>query len=154
MFAPDGSLDRAALGRLVFDSAPARRRLEQITHPRIQERRARLLARAAAAGERVIVEDVPLLFEAGLEADYDMIVVVDAPAPLREARARIARGWSAKRFADTDAAQLPASEKRRRAHRVIENDGTPEQLDDVLDDLWQEIATAAAVPRAGQVVHS
>ncbi|WP_419163556.1 dephospho-CoA kinase [Candidatus Palauibacter sp.] len=143
----DGTIDREVLGRLVFEDDAARATLERISHSGIRELRARLIAEATAAGARVIVEEVPLLFEVGLEADYDVIVVVDAPQPLRQARARTSRGWSAERFAAIDAAQLPGTEKRRRAHRVLDNAGKPEELDAAVRELWKAVLSAAAEGR-------
>ncbi|MDE2943021.1 MAG: dephospho-CoA kinase [Gemmatimonadota bacterium] len=143
VIAPDGTIDRSALRDAAFADNRARERLEEISHAGIRELRARRIAEAAAAGVRVIVEEVPLLFEVGLEDDYDMIVVVDAPRELREARALGSRGWTAEEFAAIDAAQLAASEKRRRADRVLDNRGDPAELDDAARGLWREILRAA-----------
>ena len=81
----DGSLDRAALGKIVFSHAAARRDLEAIVHPEVARRRAIALDDAQAAGAAIVVSDVPLLFEAGLASEFDVIVLVDAPWP---------RAWS------------------------------------------------------------
>lgn len=143
VIAPDGTIDRSALRDAAFADNRARERLEEISHAGIRELRARRIAEAAAAGVRVIVEEVPLLFEVGLEDDYDMIVVVDAPREMREARTLGSRGWTAEEFAAIDAAQLAASEKRRRADRVLDNRGDPAELDDAARRLWREILRAA-----------
>ena len=140
---PDGAIDRSALRDAAFADKRARERLERISHAGIRELRARRIAEAAAAGARVIVEEVPLLFEVGLQDDYDMIVVVDAPREVREARALGSRGWTAEEFAAIDAAQLAASEKRRRADRVLDNRGGPGELDVAARGLWREILRAA-----------
>ena len=139
----DGALDRPALARAVFADDEARARLERISHAGIRELRAHRVAEAATAGAAVIVDEIPLLFEVGLEDDYDMIVAVDAPADVRAARARRSRGWAAERFAAVDAAQLPGVEKRRRADRVLDNAGAPEQLDEAVRELWRVIRAAA-----------
>ena len=141
---PDGALDRAALAGAAFADDEARVRLERISHAGIRELRARRVAEATAAGERVLVEEIPLLFEVGLADDYDMIVAVDAPAQVRAARARRSRGWNAERFQAVDAAQLPGPEKRRRADRVLDNAGEPEQLDEAVRALWEVIRAAVA----------
>lgn len=143
VIAPDGTIDRSALRDAAFADNRARERLEEISHAGIRELRARRIAEAAAAGVRVIVEEVPLLFEVGLEDDYDMIVVVDAPREMREARTLGSRGWTAEEFAAIDAAQLAAAEKRRRADRVLDNRGDPAELDDAARRLWREILRAA-----------
>ena len=140
---PDGALDRAALARAAFADDEARARLERISHAGIRELRARRVADATAAGERVLVEEIPLLFEVGLADDYDMIVVVDAPADVRAARARRSRGWDAERFQAVEAAQFPGTEKRRRADRVLDNAGEPEQLDEAARELWEVIREVA-----------
>ena len=139
----DGAIDRSALREAAFADEQARERLEEISHAGIRELRARRIAEAAAAGARVIVEEIPLLFEVGLEDDYDMIVVVDAPREVREARALGSRGWTAEEFAAIDAAQLEASEKRRRADRVLDNRGDPAELDVAARGLWREVLRAA-----------
>ena len=114
-----------------------------MSHAGIRELRTRRIAEAAAAGVRVVVEEIPLLFEVGLEDDYDMVVVVDAPRDVREARALASRGWTAQEFARIDAAQLAAPEKRRRADRVLENGGDPGALESAARELWREILRAA-----------
>lgn len=139
----DGTIDRSALREVAFADEGARERLEEISHAGIRELRARRIGEAAAAGVRVIVEEIPLLFEVGLEDDYDMIVVVDAPREVREARALGSRGWTAEEFAAIDAAQLAASEKRRRADRVLDNRGDPVELDIAIRRLWREILRVA-----------
>jgi len=140
---PDGAIDRSALREAAFADERARKRLEEISHAGIRELRARRIAEAAAAGVRVIVEEIPLLFEVGLEDDYDMIVVVDAPREVREARALGSRGWAAEEFAAIDAAQLAAAEKRRRADRVLDNRGDSGELAVAAHGLWREILRAA-----------
>ena len=144
---PDGTIDRSALARAVFGDDEARARLERISHADIRALRARRVAEATAAGARIIVEEIPLLFEVGLEDEYDMTVTVDAPADVRAARARRSRGWAAERFAAVEAAQLPGAEKRRRADRVLDNAVGPERLDAVVRELWRAIQTAAARSR-------
>ena len=140
---PDGTIDRSALREAAFADERARERLEEISHAGIRELRSRRIDEAAAAGVRVVVEEIPLLFEVGLGDDYDMIVVVDAPREVREARALGSRGWTAEEFAAIDAAQLAASEKRRRADRVLDNRGDPGELDTAARGLWREILRAA-----------
>ncbi|MFI5246774.1 MAG: dephospho-CoA kinase, partial [Gemmatimonadales bacterium] len=83
MLAADGSLDRAAVRRLVFANADERRALDAIVHPHVKNERDALLAAARARGDRVVVCDVPLLFEAGLESEFDVILLVDAPRAAR-----------------------------------------------------------------------
>lgn len=144
---PDGTLDRAAMRRRVFGDDSARTRLEGIVHAAIRELRHARVSEASAAGVRVLVEEVPLLFELGLERDYDAIVVVDAAADVRLARAKDTRGWAADEFRAVDASQLPAGEKRRRADHVIENDGDLAQLERAARAAWDAVLAAGGVDR-------
>jgi dephospho-CoA kinase len=80
---PDGSLDRAALRRVVFDDDAKRRTLESILHPEIERLRSRRSGSCRGAGERLVVHSIPLLFETGLDAGSTYIVLVDAPEPVR-----------------------------------------------------------------------
>ncbi len=140
----DGTLDRARLRRRVFDDDEARERLEEFVHAAIRELRAARLAEAAGTDKHIVVEEIPLLFEVGLALDYDSIVVVDAAAAVRAARARDARGWTAEEFEKVDASQLPAAEKRRRADHVIANNGDLAALERSAQSVWSVIQSAAA----------
>jgi dephospho-CoA kinase len=140
----DGSLDRGARGHIVFANAGEREALNGIVHPDVARLRDAELLRLRAAGVPIVVYDVPLLFEANLERTVDQIVVVDAPVEVRRDRLRRTRGLTAP---DADAmisAQMPAEEKRRRAHHVIVNDGTLEQLADTVAVLWHTLAKGSA----------
>ena len=136
----DGTLDRAALRRLVFADRRARATLEGIVHPVVQQLRDDALARARARGDRWVVYDVPLLFEAGLTDDVDVVVVVDAPAALRRERLIRERGLSAEEADAMIAAQIPAAEKRGRANFVIDNDRDRATLAARVDVLWSTLA--------------
>lgn len=139
--ASDGSLDRAALRRLVFGDAEARRALEAIVHPDVARRRDAAVAVARASGAPVVVCDIPLLFEAGLDAAFDRIVVVDAPEAVRLARLVRDRGLPPAEAQAMLDAQAPASGKRARAWRVLENGGTRKALAAQVDALWPALVT-------------
>lgn len=124
----DGSLDRDRMRDLVFRDPEARARLEAIVHPRVRARWDEWLARQRRTGAPLVAAEVPLLFEAGLEGEFDVIVFVDAPEPVRVARLVRARGLSREEAEHILAAQMPAEEKRRRAHLVIDNSGTLDAL--------------------------
>ena len=126
--AADGSLDRAWLRERVFGDDAARARLEGILHPRIQALRTEWMQREAAAGARLVVTEIPLLFEVGAQDDYDTIVLVDAPVPLRLERLVETRGLEPEVARQMIDAQLPVEEKRARSDVVILNDADPETL--------------------------
>jgi dephospho-CoA kinase len=130
---PDGSLDRAALAAIVFADPAKRRRLEQITHPRIAARTSELLASAPA--DAVVVHDVPLLVEKDMAAVYDLVVVVDAPVEQR-VRRLVARGLDADDARARIAAQASREERRAVADVWLENDGTTDELRAAVDELW------------------
>jgi dephospho-CoA kinase len=137
--AADGTLDRAALRRIVFASDSDRAALDAIVHPAVKARRDALLASARERGARVLVCDIPLLFEAELAGEVDVILLVDAPRDLRLERLVRDRGLSrAEALAMIDA-QLPAEAKRARSGYVIDNDGTLETLRSRLDETWRAI---------------
>ena len=115
----DGVLDRAALRAVVLADPGARLRLEAIMHPLVRAAQARFVARARAAGRRMVVLDVPLLFETGGDAHVDHVVVVSAPAAVQRARVRARRRMSEAEIDRVIALQLPDAEKRRRADSVI-----------------------------------
>ena len=140
VIAPDGSLDRAALRRIVFADRDARATLERIVHPVVQQLRDRALAQARERGDRWVVYDVPLLFEAGLTNDVDVVVVVDAPAAMRRERLIRERGLSAEEADAMIAAQMPAAEKRGRANFVVDNDRDRATLAGRVDVLWSTLA--------------
>lgn len=143
MLRPDGTLDRAALRQLVFRDDAARAALDAIVHPEVARLRAAAVERLRAAGATLVVCDIPLLFETGLDRDMDLIVLVDAPADVRRERLLRDRGLSA---ADADAmiaAQMPAERKRPLAHYVIENDGSRDALDAQVDAVWTALQAAA-----------
>ncbi len=140
----DGSLDRAALRRVVFADPAERAALDAIVHPEVGLLRVEALAAAARRGDRLVICDIPLLFEAGLEMTVDGVVLVDAPRDVR--RARLARDRQLSP-ADTEAmmdAQWPSERKRPLADWVIENDGTPDELERRARAVFDELQLRAA----------
>ena len=135
--AADGTLDRHALGQMVFTDAQARRDLEAIIHPEVARRRAEATAAARASGRQIVVSDIPLLFEAGLRGAFDFIVLVDAPESVRLDRLVHSRGISDAEARARMAAQDDAGSKRTRADFVIDNDGSLESLVRRADEVWQ-----------------
>jgi dephospho-CoA kinase len=136
-----GSLDRARMRRIAFAAETDRRSLEAIVHAEVRRLRAARVEQARRDGARIVVEEVPLLFEVGLDDEYDAIVVVDAPEAVRLERATRTRGWTRQEFASIEAAQLTGTEKRARADHVIENAGSHEELEARTRAIWEELRT-------------
>jgi dephospho-CoA kinase len=118
-----GTLDRAALGNIVFRDEDARRRLEAIVHPEV----ARMSAEAFAAAERqkpggVVIYDVPLLVEAGRKGEFDAVIVVEAPDDMRRQRLINERGMTEQEAQSRLAAQATNAERRALADYVISSE--------------------------------
>lgn len=120
VIAADGSVDRGAIAGIVFEDPSERRRLESLLHPLVAARRAATFAAAGEAPARVI--DAPLLLEAGLDRECDLVLFVDAPRELRLRRLRESRGWEEAELDRRERAQWPLDRKRARADHVISND--------------------------------
>jgi dephospho-CoA kinase len=114
-----GGVDRQRLGQLVFRDPPALRRLEAILHPMVRRAERRVVAQARARRERLVVLDIPLLFESGGVERCHFVLVVSAPPRLQRERVMRRPGMSKSRFADILRAQMPDREKRRRADFVV-----------------------------------
>jgi dephospho-CoA kinase len=136
VMAPDGSLDRGALGEIVFADAQARKDLEAITHPLIGAR-TRLLAESAAPQE-IVVHEVPLLAELDMAAAYHLAVVVGADDDIRVARLTGWRGFTAADARARIAAQASDHARRAAADAWLDNNGTVDGLLAQVDALWQD----------------
>ena len=123
-----GSLDRAAVRRIVFRDRQARRGLEAIIHPEVRRLRDGWTAERRREGAELVVWEIPLLFETGMEAEVDVVVLVDAPAEVRRRRAMETRGLSGEEVDGMMRAQMSARGKRAGADFVIDNGGTREDL--------------------------
>lgn len=128
-----GELDRAALAARVFGDPARLTALNAIIHPRVRARMLALEREAAARREEWIVQDVPLLFEGGLEAQTDAVLLVDAPLDVRVARVTRRSGLTAEEVLARDARQMPGEEKRRRATVVLDNSGDLASLEAQVD---------------------
>ena len=136
----DGTLDRAALRRTVFNDRSELDALNEIVHPEVARLRRHEMEAARARGDRVIVSVIPLLFERHLADEFDYIVLVDAPRAIRLERLVRDRGLEQAEAMDMIASQMPADLKRARADFVIENTGSIEDLEAEVDRLWNELA--------------
>lgn len=131
----DGALDRGKLAAIVFADDAARARLNAVVHPRVAalfEQRA-----AEAADDAVLVHDVPLLVENGLAANYDLVIVVEAPLSARLQRLA-GRGLSEAQARERIGAQADDEQRRAVADVVITNAGTLAQLRDQVAQVWRE----------------
>lgn len=115
----NGGIDRKALGEKVFDDPEALVRLEAILHPLVRARTLAFLARHAHRGHRLVVLDIPLLYESGGERLCDAVLLVSAPAFLQAQRVLARTDMTPARFAAIRAKQMPDHEKRRRAEFLI-----------------------------------
>ena len=143
MLAPDGTLDRSALRRVVFQSGAELEALNAIVHPEIERLRRAAVDAAREHGDRVVVCDIPLLFEKDLAPLFDRVVLVDAPRPLRLDRLVADRALDEAEAMRMIASQMPAELKRARADYVIENAGTRAELARRVDALWDVLAREA-----------
>jgi glycine cleavage system H protein/dephospho-CoA kinase len=141
MLQPDGTLDRARLRRLVFGDPDALAALNAIVHPAVGRLRAERASAAERDGVRVLVDEIPLLFEAGLAGQFDAIVFVDAPEPLRLARLVQDRGLPEADARAMMTAQADVAPKRARATWIVENDGSREALRARVGDVWRAMLT-------------
>jgi dephospho-CoA kinase len=116
-----GKVDRNKLAARVLGDAAALQRLEAIVHPIVQEAERRLLAEAAANGEKVAVLDIPLLFETGGDRRVDAVVVVSAPPDVQRARVLERPGMTIEKLESILSKQMPDAEKRRRADFVVDS---------------------------------
>jgi dephospho-CoA kinase len=119
----DGVVDRGLLGALVLDDPAALARLEAIMHPLVAASRDAFLTEAEKKGARLVVLDVPLLFETGGDRRVDAVVLVTAPEAVQKERVSQRPGMTPERLAVILARQWPDAEKRARAHFIIDTGG-------------------------------
>jgi dephospho-CoA kinase len=138
-----GTVDRAELRDIVFRDAARRAELEQIIHPEVARLRGEQEQALAEAGNNIVVNDIPLLFEAGLTEEFDVIVLVDAPRDVRVQRIVENRGIERAQAELMVDSQMPAEQKRGRADVVIENDGSIEALHAKAEAAWKLVQDRA-----------
>lgn len=145
VLAPDGSLDRSALGARVFADDDARGRLNAIVHPVVRRLSAEREAAAATADHgSVVVHDIPLLVETGQADAFHVLVVVHAPAVLRVERLVVGRGLSRDEAEARIAAQATDSDRLAVADVVLDGTGSEEDLRAQVDALWARLASERA----------
>ncbi|MEN0128432.1 MAG: dephospho-CoA kinase [Brevundimonas sp.] len=145
VLASDGSLDRGALGALVFTDDDARARLNAIVHPIVRRLSAEREAAAAVADHgAVVVHDIPLLIETGQADAFHVLVVVHAPAILRVERLVAGRGLTRAEAESRIAAQASDAERLEVADVVLDGSGSAEHLRAQVDEFWDRLAVETA----------
>ncbi len=139
LLTPEGALDRAALGARVFPDPAALERLNGLLHPRIRALTLERVDAAREAGAPVLVHDVPLLVENGMQAGYDEVVVVDVSPEVQLDRLVRVRGTSEQDARDRIARQATREQRLAVATVVLHNDGTREELEAQVDALWERL---------------
>jgi dephospho-CoA kinase len=139
----DNQLDRAALRRTVFSDPKQLEELNEIVHPEVENLRNRLLDDARQRGDRIVVCDIPLLFEKHMAPRFDKIILVDAPRPIRLERLVRDRALRETEAMDMIAAQMPAELKRAGADFILENAGTLNALEQQVADVWSQLVQEA-----------
>jgi len=143
VFQPDGTVNRAAVARIVFNDPAERTRLESFIHPLVAGRREREMEKLAT-DPRVVafVWDTPLLLEAGLRDRCDAVVFVDAPAGIRVSRVRRQRGWDEQELRRRENLQWPLDKKRQMSDDVMNGaadaDGVRRQVRAVLSRILSQ----------------
>jgi dephospho-CoA kinase len=140
------SIDRRALGEIVFADSVALRDLEAILHPSMERQfEQRIVQAVRADAAPVIVLDAAILLEAGWDRLCDLVVFVEAPWAVRLQRVASSRGWTAEMLEAREAAQWPADSKRCRADVILRNDTTVESLEQSVDRLLASLSGRGAL---------
>ena len=138
-FHADGALNRSRLAQLVFADPEARRRLDGLIHPRVEAALKDRVAELEGRGAKLVLVEVPLLFETGREAAFDRVIVVAAPEALqiRRLRGRDRRGEAEIR--GILAAQWPLADKVARADYVVDNGGSRRHTQRQVKNIWADL---------------
>ena len=139
IFNGDGSLNRRALGELVFHDVASKRALEGVIHPLVQRQAMDEIAAASAAGVPVTVLDVPLLFETGMDVLCDETWTMSVPTEVQIQRVRVRDGLSTEQAQARIANQLPMAERNARANKVINSDRPMEKTQAELNQLYMQL---------------
>ena len=135
---PDGAMDRAKVGQIVFNDEAKRKLLEGIVHPLVFERYAALEASAPQDG--IVIHDIPLLAESGRADTFDAVIVVETPAEVQVERMLRDRGWTRADAESRIAAQATPEQRRAIATYLIENTGTREELRARVEAVYAELS--------------
>jgi dephospho-CoA kinase len=136
----EGGIDRERLGARVLGDADALQRLEGLVHPAVAKARTRFLERAAAAGRRMAIVEVPLLFETGGHSDVDLVLVVSAPEAVQRARAMARQGMTEAKLDAVLSRQASDAKKRRGAHFIVDTGGSRDSTRAVIGQFMRAAA--------------
>ncbi|MCG8562331.1 MAG: dephospho-CoA kinase [Hyphomicrobiales bacterium] len=139
-----GAVDRTRLAASVVGDRDALTTLEAIIHPLVREGQRRFIRQHRDAGARLVVLEIPLLFETGGDANVDATVVVTAPPEVQRARILERPGMTPEKLEGLLAEQMPDAEKRQRADFVVDTSGTIEETGAKLDKIVESLAGRAA----------
>ena len=140
----EGAVDRAELARQLALRHDGFKELEAIVHPLVRQREAAFLANQQAAGQSIVLLDIPLLFETGGEARVDAVVVVSAPLEVQRSRVLQRPGMTMEKLEAILAKQMPDAEKRRRADFIVD---TSQGLDPARAQVRAILAAIATMPK-------
>ena len=143
VFCADGTLDRAALARIVFADREAVETLNAIIHPLVKRHMNEQLSRCRETGVKVVILDVPLLFEAGMQHMGDVVACVTVPEEVQIARMFTRNGYTREEALSRIRNQMPVEEKARRSDIVINADCSMEDLRHQVETLYQGWLSAA-----------
>ncbi len=139
----DGQLDRVAMAKLVFNNESKRKLLESIIHPHVAAEKERLLSQFENQGAEIVVVDVPLLYEAGWDKQFDLVIVVYVSPPVQEQRI-IERDHASRNDARARInAQMPIDQKRLLADRIVDNSGSIEETRRQVENIINELKAMA-----------
>ncbi|NLA29425.1 MAG: dephospho-CoA kinase [Propionibacterium sp.] len=141
VLAADGSLDRQALGEIIFVDDEARNDLNGIIHPEIRRRRAELIA--SAPEDAIVISVIPLLVEGGLKDDFEGVIVIDVPREIQIDRLKARNGLDDGQAQARVAAQASRAERLAAATWIIENSGSYNQLRAQVEMVWDALAKKA-----------
>jgi dephospho-CoA kinase len=140
----NGLVDRQKLGAMVVGDVAALKRLEAIVHPLVRQSETRFLEQARARGEKIVLLDIPLLYETGGDQRVDAVVVVTAPADMQRRRVLTRPGMTPDKLDALLAKQMPDSEKRARADFIVDSGGGLEAAREQVRNILTEIAKLPA----------
>lgn len=143
----EGKVVRSRIAEIIFNDDAERKRLEGLVHPLVRTRRAEAIARARAVGARAAVIDAPLLFEAGVDAECDTVVWVEASHAVRLKRVRERRGWDESELRRREAAQWPIERKRALCRYEITNEGAEGDLRSSVGAVLERVLAERPVAR-------